>query len=83
MVLTGGIKVWHQLVGRWRAPSNYSKELNEIIADMLIKDPLKRPSMRKILEKEILCNSMVSIGKKYGVSDNAIRKWCQSYNIDI
>ena len=35
-------------------PSNYSKELNEIIADMLIKDPLKRPSMRKILEKEIL-----------------------------
>ena len=35
-------------------PSNYSKELNEIIADMLIKDPVKRPSMRKILEKEIL-----------------------------
>lgn len=41
-----------------------------------------RPS-KEILEKEILCNSMVSIGKKYGVSDNAIRKWCQSYNIDI
>lgn len=35
-------------------PSTYSKELNEIIADMLIKDPVKRPSMRKILEKEIL-----------------------------
>jgi NIMA (never in mitosis gene a)-related kinase 1/4/5 len=35
-------------------PSNYSKELNEIIADMLIKDPVKRPSMRKILEKDIL-----------------------------
>jgi NIMA (never in mitosis gene a)-related kinase len=35
-------------------PSNYSKEMNEIISDMLIKDPLKRPSMRKILEKEFL-----------------------------
>jgi len=35
-------------------PSTYSKELNEILADMLIKDPVKRPSMRKILEKEIL-----------------------------
>jgi Zn finger protein HypA/HybF involved in hydrogenase expression len=41
-----------------------------------------RPS-KEILEKEILYNSMVSIGKKYGVSDNAIRKWCQSYNINI
>jgi NIMA (never in mitosis gene a)-related kinase len=35
-------------------PSNYSKDLKELIADMLIKDPLKRPSMRKILEKEFL-----------------------------
>ena len=43
---------------------------------------VERPS-KEILEKEILNNSMVSIGKKYGVSDNAIRKWCQSYNINI
>ena len=35
-------------------PSTYSKELNEIIADMLIKDPANRPSMRKILEKDFL-----------------------------
>lgn len=35
-------------------PSNYSQDLNELIADMLIKDPTKRPSMRKILEKEFL-----------------------------
>jgi len=25
-----------------------------LLADMLIKDPIKRPSMRKILEKEFL-----------------------------
>lgn len=48
----------------------------------LIRRKVQRPS-REILEKEILNNSIVSIGKKYGVSDNAIRKWCQSYNINI
>jgi NIMA (never in mitosis gene a)-related kinase 1/4/5 len=35
-------------------PSTYSNDLKELIADMLIKDPQKRPSMRKILEKEFL-----------------------------
>jgi len=35
-------------------PSTYSQDLKELIADMLIKDPAKRPSMRKILEKEFL-----------------------------
>ena len=35
-------------------PNHYSNELKEIIADMLIKDPQKRPSMRKVLEKEFL-----------------------------
>ena len=35
-------------------PSTYSNDLKELVADMLIKDPQKRPSMRKILEKEFL-----------------------------
>jgi len=47
-----------------------------------IRRKAQRPN-KEILEKEILNNSMVSIGKKYGVSDNTIRKWCQSYNINI
>jgi NIMA (never in mitosis gene a)-related kinase 1/4/5 len=42
-------------------PSNYSKELNEIIADMLIKDPAKRPSMRKILEKDFLARRITKL----------------------
>lgn len=25
---------------------------------------------------------MLSLGRKYGVSDNAIRKWCKQYGID-
>ena len=37
-----------------------------------------RPS-REELKKMIRTNSFIAIGKKYGVSDNAIRKWCDSY----
>jgi serine/threonine protein kinase len=35
-------------------PNNYSQDLKDLIADMLTKDPAKRPGMRKILEKEFL-----------------------------
>lgn len=43
---------------------------------------VNRP-IKETLEKEIKTNTMVSLGKKYGVSDNAVRKWCQSYGIDF
>jgi len=35
-------------------PSHYSQDLKDLLADMLIKDPARRPSMRKILEKDFL-----------------------------
>lgn len=35
-------------------PANYSQDLKDLLADMLIKDPARRPSMRKILEKDFL-----------------------------
>lgn len=41
-----------------------------------------RPS-KEILEQEILTHSFLALGRKYGVSDNAIRKWCKIYNIPI
>ena len=37
-------------------PSTYSDDLKGVIAEMLIKEPHKRPSMRKILEKPFLSN---------------------------
>lgn len=43
---------------------------------------VNRPS-KEILEKEVKENTMVSLGKKYGVSDNAVRKWCKSYGMTI
>lgn len=39
-----------------------------------------RPSKDKLFDM-IKTMSFVEIGKKYNVSDNAIRKWCKSYDL--
>jgi len=41
---------------------------------------IERPS-REILKNYIRTRSFVDIGKEYGVSDNAVRKWCKFYNL--
>jgi hypothetical protein len=45
-----------------------------------------RPSSRKVerpsydvLMQEIAETSFLAVGKKYGVSDNAVRKWVKTY----
>lgn len=40
----------------------------------------ERPS-REELKDMIRSKPFTKIGEKYGVTDNAIRKWCQSYNL--
>ena len=40
----------------------------------------ERPN-RETLKNEIRKFSFLQLGKKYGVSDNAIRKWCKAYNL--
>lgn len=39
-----------------------------------------RPEKETLLQ-ELLSTSFTAVGKKYGVSDNAIRKWCKSYGL--
>ena len=39
-----------------------------------------RPN-REELKEMIRTMPFTAIGKKYGVTDNAIRKWCDSYNL--
>lgn len=46
----------------------------------LKKDISKRPD-KETLIKDITLMSMVKVGKKYGVSDNAVKKWCKFYGI--
>jgi len=41
----------------------------------------KRPSKEE-LEKLIWEKPLTELGKQFGVSDNAIRKWCKNYGID-
>lgn len=41
---------------------------------------VERPSKEQLL-KELKESNFVQVGKKYGVSDNSIRKWCKSYNL--
>ena len=36
---------------------------------------------REELKNLIRTTSFVQIGKKFGISDNAIRKWCVYYNL--
>lgn len=52
---------------------------NKFLADCRSK--LSRRPDRHILKSQIRFNSFVSIGKMYGVSDNAVRKWCKYYDL--
>ena len=45
-----------------------------------INHSVKRPS-KDVLESDLLILSIVSISKKYNVSDNAIRKWLKYYGL--
>lgn len=46
------------------------------------KRKVKRPTKEE-LEDLIKTNSFVSLDKRFGVSDTAIRKWCKSYGIKL
>lgn len=41
---------------------------------------VNRPSAEQ-LKQELIEFNFVQVGKKYGVSDNAIRKWCKAYGM--
>ena len=43
---------------------------------------VERPD-RSQLESDISNMSFLAIGRKYGVSDNAVRKWAKQYGIDM
>ena len=41
---------------------------------------VERPNQEELL-KEIAESSFCAVGRKYGVSDNAIRRWCKAYGL--
>jgi len=46
----------------------------------ITKTKANRPSKEQLIH-DIETMSMVKVGEKYGVSDNAVRKWCKNYEI--
>lgn len=46
----------------------------------LKKRTVERPSALQ-LAQEILNSSFCAVGRKYGVTDNTIRKWCRAYSM--
>lgn len=48
--------------------------------DKLRRRIIERPDAETLL-KDIATNGFVAVGKKYGVTDNAIRKWCKFYGL--
>lgn len=59
-------------------PSHYSQDLKDLISEMLIKDPQKRPSIRKVVEKEFLCSRisqlLTNTIAKHEFSDTFLKK---------
>jgi len=60
-----------------------SKQIKFCSKECLLEDgsrKSKRPS-RIELEKDINSMSWLAIGKKYGVTDNGVRKWAKAYGL--
>lgn len=55
---------------------NYCSKRCSSVSQMKVRRPDKEALQRMISEE-----SWVSIGKKFGVSDNAVRKWAKSYGL--
>lgn len=84
-------KVWHKedIVYPIREQSSFIKVKSEqqksITANLCCKHSENKKSSKKpaldILAKEIYSSSFTAVGRIYGVTDNAVKKWCKSYGI--
>lgn len=45
------------------------------------KEKSKNIPEKEILKKLLKTTSFIQIGKQYGVTDNAVRRWCDKYNL--
>jgi len=57
--------------------TGYCRPCYNKIVNVKIKE---RPDAQTLL-KEVIASPILQVGKKYGVSDNAIRKWLKSYGL--
>lgn len=74
-------------------PTRYCKTCNKVLAVVLVNycstacaavgtRKVTRPTRDELID-DISKLPMIWVGAKYGVSDNAVRKWCKAYRIEI
>lgn len=63
----------------YRAMNKYG--IDSFSIEMLEECSSKESSGREQLKELIRFKPFTQIGKDFGVSDNAVRKWCKSYNL--
>lgn len=69
-----------------RVMEKYNLKFERPVQMVIINKKQKRKVIRppkEILIKEVNSLPMIQVGKKYGVSDNAVRKWCIGYDISL
>lgn len=67
-----------ELTSKQKAIVEQRQEQREILK---VEKPLMYKPTREQLKMDIRSMPMVQVGSKYLVSDNAVRKWCKSYNL--
>ncbi len=81
----GSIIVYKDLKNKYNLCPICKKELKSYDAKMCLqcwkKERKKNIPSKAQLEKLIYDMSFVKIGDLYGVTDNAVRKWCKQYNL--
>lgn len=60
---------------------NHENYCSENCAKLALRK-VERPDLDQ-LGRDISSMPMVKVGEKYGVSDNAVRKWCKSYGLPV
>jgi len=76
--LKGEVSVIHKCLICGKETKN--KKYCSYNCSILASRKVTRPSKEQ-LEKEIKENSWCALGRKYGVTDNAVRKWAKRYDI--
>ena len=77
-VLHNGIKRYCSFCGKETKNKKYcSTSCSSKSQQKVVRPP------KEELEKEVAYITFVDLGKKYGVTDNAVRKWCRSYGIPV
>ena len=56
---------------------NNIKKIKKKIGKQISLPPIDRDKLKQLIRQ----TSFVEIGRRYGVTDNAVRKWCDKYKL--